>query len=299
MPGLNDGAPPPGPTSDPTIAGYLRWLEGQGRAANTQAAYRRDLNVYQRFLAAAGVAVAEATDDDVAAHLAGLAAAGRKPASVARALAAIRSLHRHLGSSVGADVVAGDLLVRPAPGDPVAGDADLGPGPGPGRAEVARLVSSVPGDDPVARRDRALLAVLYETGVRTSELVGLTVDDVDLARRVLRAGRPGRERLLALSSDAFVLLSRWLSPGGRAAVTGSARGPLFVNARGGRLSRQGAWGIVRARGRRAGLGTDLTPQALRRARAEHLLAAGADPRAVQEMLGQTWPPRPPVGDGSR
>lgn len=292
MPGLASSSGPPGPALDATIAGYLRWLEAQGRAANTQAAYRRDLIAYQRFLDAAGVALADAADDDVAAHLASLAAAGRRPASVARALAAIRSLHRHLGTAVGADVVAGDLLVRPAPGEAEEGN-DPGPGPVPGRAEVARLVSSVPGDDPMARRDRALLAVLYETGVRTSELVDLTVADVDLARRLLRAGGHGRERLLALSTDAFVLLSRWLSLGGRAALTGLPGGPLFVNARGGRLSRQGAWGIVRARGRRAGLGADLTPQALRRARAEHLLAAGADPRAVQELLGQTWPPRPP------
>jgi integrase/recombinase XerD len=217
-------------------------------------------------------------------------AAGRRATSVARALAAIRSLHRHLGTAIGADIVASDVLSRAGGGgeDP---SEDESPDQVPGREDVARLVSSVPGEDPMARRDRALLAVLYETGVRTSELVELTVDDADLVGRVLRAGPHGRERYLALSSDALLLLARWLSPGGRAAVAGAATGSLFVNARGGQLSRQGAWGIVRARGRRAGLGSDLTPQALRRARTEHLLAAGADPRAVQELLGQTWPPR--------
>jgi integrase/recombinase XerD len=158
--------------------------------------------------------------------------------------------------------------------------------------EVLRLLGAVVGDGATARRDRAILELLYGTGMRISELVGLSLDDLALDDGMVRVfGKGSRERIVPLGPYAGDAVLSWLGPSGRGAMTPdrwARRGDseaIFLNARGGRLSRQGAWGIVRRYGDRVGLGDRLTPHVLRHSCATHMLDHGADIRVVQELLG--------------
>jgi integrase/recombinase XerD len=229
----------------------------------------------------------ELHDVDVAtveSYVGALRKAARAPATVARAMVAVRSLHRFLAEEGQAE------------GDPSAAlEVPSVPRglPKPLREdEVASLIAAVVGDDPRARRDRALLELLYGTGLRISEAVGLSLGDVDVPGGSLRAfGKGSRERVVPFMGQAAVAMDEWLAPGGRDGLEparwarrGDAEA-VFLNARGGRLSRQGAWGIVRSHGDRVGLGDRLTPHVLRHSCATHLLDHGADIRVVQELLG--------------
>ena len=264
---------------------YLSWLAVErGRSLNTLAAYRRDLAAYVEFLTGRGLAVADVTEPVVEDYVAFLRAARRAPSSVARALVAVRSLHRFLEDE-------GDVEGNPA--------EEVGPPRVPAglpkalsEAEVLALLGAVAGDDAPARRDRAILEVLYACGLRVSELVGLSLSDLDLDSGLLRAfGKGSKERVVPVGRVAREALAGWLASPGRAAMAperwarrGDAEA-VFLNMRGGRLSRQGAWGIVRHYGDKVGLGDRLTPHVLRHSCATHMLDHGADIRVVQEMLG--------------
>jgi integrase/recombinase XerD len=157
--------------------------------------------------------------------------------------------------------------------------------------EVTDLIEGVVGDDPISRRDRAVLEVLYGTGIRISELVGLSLADVDLDGALLRAfGKGSKERIVPLGRPARRALAEWFDGGRpelepeRWARRGDAEA-VFLNARGGRLTRAGAWLVVKKHGDRVGLGDRLSPHVLRHSCATHLLNHGADIRAVQELLG--------------
>ena len=263
----------------------LSWLGVEkGRSTNTLAAYRRDLAAYQEFLVGRRLTPASVTEPVVEDYLAFLRAAGRAPASVARALVSVRSLHRfledegHVASNPAEDV----QRPKVPSGLPKALSED----------EVVALLGAVVGDDPVARRDRAILEVLYGCGLRVSELVGLSFDNLDLHSGLLRdLGAGARRRTVPLGGPAAEALAVWLTPSGRGSITPvrwARRGDadaVFLNARGGRLSRQGAWGIVHHYGERVGLADALTPNVLRHSCATHMLDRGADARVVQEMLG--------------
>jgi len=277
-----DDAPPPLP---PEVEELLAWLRVErGRSASTLAAYRTDLRRYSEWLRGRGLTVRTVDEDDVTAYVAHLRAAGRAASSVKRALVSIRGLHRFLAleGAVARDPSAEVSVPRVPRGVPKALTED----------EVARLLDSVAGDDAVARRDRAVLEVLYGTGLRISELIGLSLGDVDLEGALVRAfGKGARERIVPLGRLAAEAVTAWLSPGGRDAMIPErwARrtdaDALLLNRRGGRLSRQGAWGIVRKHGDGVGLGGRLTPHVLRHSCATHMLDHGADVRAVQELLG--------------
>ena len=262
---------------------YLSWLVSErGRAGNTVSAYRRDLRAYCAWLGARSLDVVDV--GTIESYVGALRAEGRAPASVARALVAVRSLHRFLAEE-------GD-----AASDPGAGvDAPRVPRGLPkalSEAEVAMLLDAVIGNEPSDRRDRAMLEVLYGAGLRISELVGLSLGDLDIEGGSLRAfGKGSKERIVPLVGMARNAMLDWLSPSGRGALVperwarrGDAEA-VFLNARGGRLSRQGVWGMVRRYGDRVGLGDRLTPHVLRHSCATHLLDHGADIRVVQELLG--------------
>jgi integrase/recombinase XerD len=264
---------------------YLTWLTVErGRSPNTLKAYRRDLEVFMAWLADRGVTLEAVAPADLSAYVAHLRDSGKAPASVARAMVAVRSLFRFLaveqgsGSDPSADV---DLPRVPAR-LPKALTED----------EIVALLESVVGDGPLVARDRAVLEVLYGTGIRISELVGLSMADVDLDGALLRAfGKGAKERIVPLGRLAREALAVWLDPGGRpdvAPTQWARRGDaeaVFLNARGRRLSRQGAWLIVRKYGDRVGLGDKLSPHVLRHSCATHMLDHGADIRAVQDLLG--------------
>src|SRR5437588_2287912 len=189
-----------------SVEEYLSWLAVErGRSANTLAAYRRDLAAYVEFVHGRGAALGDVDERMVQDYLAYQRAAGRAPASVARGLVAVRSLHRFLvdeGYS-GSDP-AGDVGVpRGPPGRPKALAED----------EVERLLGAVVGWDAVARRDRAILEVLYGTGLRISELVGLSITDVSLDEGLLRAyGKGSKERVVPLGRLAGEASTAWHSP---------------------------------------------------------------------------------------
>ena len=267
------------------VEDYLTWLSAErGRAANTVAAYRRDLVAYTSWLAEHGLALDDVTEADLEAYVRALQGAGKAPSSVARALVAVRSLHRFLVEEgiASRDPGAGVEQPRVPKGLPKPLTED----------QVAALIDAVSGDDALARRDRAILEVLYGTGLRISELVGLSLPDVDLGASMLRAfGKGAKERDVPFGRLAHDALASYLAPGGRPELEPerwARRGDadaLFLNRRGSRLSRQGAWQIVRRYGQRCGLSDQLSPHVLRHSCATHMLDRGADIRVVQELLG--------------
>jgi integrase/recombinase XerD len=264
---------------------FLSWLTVErGRSANTIAAYRRDLNAYCAYLAGHHRTLDAVTEADIERYVQSQQREGKAATSVARSLVAVRSLHRFLAEE-------GRMARNPA----AAVESPKVPQglPKPlSEAEVESLLASVVGHGPLERRDRAILEVLYGTGIRISELVGLSMGDVDLADRVMRVfGKGSHERVVPIGRFAADALTDWLATSGRGALVperwarrGDAEA-VFLNARGGRLSRQGAWGIVRAYADRVGLGDRLSPHVLRHSCATHMLDHGADIRVVQELLG--------------
>jgi integrase/recombinase XerD len=247
----------------------------RGLSRNTLLSYRRDLDRYVAFLTAAGIDdLAAVTRADLDRFLIELRAP-LSTASAARAMSAVRGLHRF---------AAREGL---APDDP---GRDVRPPAPPKRLPKALAVDqverilAVPGDDPLGLRDRALLEFLYGTGARISEAVGLAVDDLDEATVTLH-GKGGRTRLVPLGRyaraalDAYLVRSRpGLAAGGRGTPA------VFLNARGGPLSRQSAWTVLHRAAGTAGV-PGVSPHTLRHSYATHLLDGGADVRVVQELLG--------------
>lgn len=265
----------------------------RGLARHTLVAYRRDLSRYLAALAAAGVEdLAEVSTAQVAAHLAALRTGDDTrpplaPSSAARAVSAVRGLHRfaHAEQLVSADVTRQVRPPTPPRRLPKALDV----------TEVERLLAAARanGDDGVRRlRDSALLEFLYGTGARISEALGACTDDLDLDDGLVTLhGKGGRSRLVPVGEYAAGAVRGWLATGRPVLAARRAAGrrsvpQLFLNSRGGPLSRQGAWGILRGVATRAGLAADrVSPHTLRHSYATHLLDGGADVRVVQELLG--------------
>ena len=258
----------------------------RGLSANTIEAYRRDLTRYAEFLRQHGRRnPALAGEPEIAAFIQDLSESeyepGKpyRPSSVARTLAAVRSFHK--------------FLVRE-------GDASDDPAEGISRPKVPRnlprpltvdevgALVSAPGDDgkPATLRDRAILETLYGAGLRISELVGLDVDDIDLEEGSVRAlGKGSKERVVPLGRYATKAVEGYLVSGRPTLAASRSGGALFLNQRGGRLTRQGATNIIKAQAKRAGIRKRVTPHMLRHSFATHMLEGGADVRVVQELLG--------------
>ncbi|MDV6013430.1 site-specific tyrosine recombinase XerD [Haloechinothrix sp. LS1_15] len=259
----------------------------RGTARNTVDSYARDLRRYLAFLRSRErVELADVTEADVRDFAVAMReGTPEKPplaaSSAARALAAVRGLHRFAATD---GLVEHDVAreVRPPNGGrrlPKALPVD----------EVLRLLDMPPQQGDRALRDRALLEVLYSTGARISEAVGLDVDDVDDDQRtVMLDGKGGKQRIVPIGRPALEALEAYRV---RARPTLAARGrgtsALFLNARGGRLSRQGAWHVLKRNADRAGLAGEVSPHTLRHSFATHLLEGGADVRVVQELLGHS------------
>ncbi len=272
------------------VQGYLDHLAVErGSARNTLESYRRDLRRYSQHLAERQIDdLAAVGESDVSAFVrtlrTGDAERGVPPlaaSSAARALVAARGLHRF---ATGEGITTVDVAreVRPPSGPkrlPKALAVD----------QVLALLDAVGGPEEAAGprqlRDRALLELLYSTGARISEAVGLDVDDVDDdSRSVLLAGKGGKQRLVPVGRPALAAVGAYLVRG-RPSLVSRAGPALFLNARGGRLSRQSAWQVLREAAARAGITTDVSPHTLRHSFATHLLDGGADVRVVQELLG--------------
>lgn len=258
----------------------------RGLSENTLEAYRRDLRRYVGFLEGRDVRVPRDIDErtvrsfvaSISASTHGPEAAPYRAASVARTLSAVRSFHRFLVREgvTERDPAAGVApprlprnLPRPLPVD-----------------DVRRLLEAPEESAPTGVRDRAILELLYGSGLRISELTGMDVDDLDLEAGSLRVlGKGGKEREVPLGSFGRDAVSAYLTRGRPALATGVSRGALFLNARGGRLSRQSCARLLGRYVRLAGIDRRVTLHTLRHSFATHLLEGGADVRVVQELLG--------------
>jgi integrase/recombinase XerD len=257
----------------------------RGLSRNTLVSYRRDLRRYLAELSSRGIErLADAAESDVSAFLAALRRGNDQhpplsAASAARAVVAVRGLHRFAAREgiVESDEAAAVRPPTPARRLPKALGVD----------EVARILAAAGDDSPRGLRDRALLELLYGSGARISEAVGLDVDDVDeAAGAVLLHGKGSKDRLVPVGHFAVEAVTAYLVRG-RPALAAAGRGTpaLFLNHRGGRLSRQTAWHVLKAASDRAGVTAVVSPHTLRHSFATHLLDGGADVRVVQELLG--------------
>jgi integrase/recombinase XerD len=266
--------PTPVPDLDPQVESFLALLTAR-RAPRTVDAYRRDLADLTAFL---GKSPVDAGQEEIEGWLADLRGRGQAASSVARRAAAARSFYRHLALlGVRADNPAADVdLPRRRRKLP----RTLSPG------EVERLIAAADGTSPRARRDHALVELLYGAGLRVGEAVGLERGGVDLENRLVRCvGKGDKERLVPIGGHAVAALRRYLAHG-RPHLDRRHRPELFLNAQGGALTRAGAFFILRRVASKAGLEPGrVHPHLLRHSFATHLLEGGADLRSVHEMLG--------------
>ena len=272
------------------LAEHATWLAVErGLRPNTLLAYRRDLRAYESFLRARGVNDPAAINEAcVLGYVAVRSAAvddaqPPAPATVARAVVAVRSFHRFCVDEAFASTDPSEGVQAPR--------VPLGIPKALSEADVSALLASVTGEDPRALRDRAILETLYAGGARITELVGLDRADLDLEGGLVRVfGKGAKERVVPIGRPARAALAIYLETGRPELLTSGRAGQragdaVFLNARGGRLTRQGCWGIVQTAGTRAGLGDQVHPHVLRHSCATHLLDHGADIRVVQEVLG--------------
>jgi integrase/recombinase XerD len=265
----------------PALDAYLTHLTVERRlAANSIESYAHDLRLLAEYAAGRNISVDALTRTDLEQFVRDLMASGRSPRSVARAIACYRGFYRFL-------VVDGRLKASPA--DDVR----------PPRAwkvlprylsvdDVDRLIAQPAVDTPRGLRDRALIELLYATGMRVSELVSLRPSDINLEASYLTCtGKGDKQRIVPIGDEAGDWVRKYLR-NGRPALLGKRTSPrLFVNARGGGpgLTRVGFWKILKAYAKQAGLSRTLSPHVLRHSFATHLLERGADLRAIQMMLG--------------
>ena len=278
------------------VLDFLAYLEFErGLSRNTLDAYRTDLLQFGRFLAERDLSALDAKPSDVADFLEALAKGGAvgnagsapggaaprppaSPATIHRKSACLRSFYRHLRRDGLLDTDPTATLSTPRRSRKLPHVLT--------RGEIEKLLSQPRGTEPAALRDRALLELMYACGLRASEAIGLELMDVDIQEGVLRArGKGSKERLVPIGQAALRALGMYLERGRPALVKGAPEAHLFVNFRGGQLTRQGLYKIVRRHAVTAGLADRMSPHTLRHTFATHLLAGGCDLRSVQEMLG--------------
>jgi integrase/recombinase XerD len=266
------------------ISSYLTHVQVEkGLASNTLSAYRRDLIKFEDFAKKRKLALAAVKRDDLVDFLASLYRQKLESKTVARHLVTLRNFFRHAQIQ---ELIADDPtahLESPKIRRSLPGYLRL--------EEVEKLLELPDQKTPLGLRDRAMLEVLYSTGLRVSELTSLRVTDLDMKVGCVRCiGKGDKERIVPVGRKALGIVERYLREG-RTALIGPGRGSagsfLFVNRRGGRISRVGVWKIFSAYGRKAGLRVPLTPHMLRHSFATHLLERGADLRSVQLMLGHS------------
>jgi integrase/recombinase XerD len=266
------------------VLDFLAYLEFErGLSRNTLEAYRGDLLQLGRFLAERHLSALDAGPADVSDFLTGLATENSEhraasPATIHRKSACLRSFYRHLRREGLRDSDPTATLSAPRRSRKLPQVLT--------RGEVEKLLSQPRGTDPQALRDRALLELMYASGLRASEAIGLDLGDVDNEERLLRTrGKGSKERIVPIGQAALSALAVYVERGRPQLVKNNVEAHLFVNFRGGQLTRQGLYKIVRRHAMTAGLADRMSPHTLRHTFATHLLAGGCDLRSVQEMLG--------------
>ena len=261
-----------------TIDSYLIYLRDVRRmSANTVESYARDLASLAAFAEKQGRDVTALDRRDLEAFVRSLMASGLSPRSTARSVACIRGFYRFLAAEQKLDVSAADDLRAPRAWPALPKFLDL--------EEVDRLLAQPDVGNPRGLRDKALISVLYATGLRVSELISLKLSNLhmDVGYRVC-SGKGEKERIVPIGQEAIDWVRRYMAEG-RPKLVKRASPWLFVNARGGPLSRVGFWKLLKEYGVKAGITHDISPHVLRHSFATHLLDRGADLRAIQMMLG--------------
>ena len=262
------------------VEDYLAYLTVErGLAGNTLEAYGRDLRSYVRFLTGHALTdLAETSKETVRAYLEHLYQIGRATSTISRNLAAIKSFYQFLVREGWLSVDPSEHLESPKVEKRLPHVMSL--------TEVEALLSQPAQDEPCSFRDKAMLEVLYATGIRVSELVSLDRTDVNLEAGYLRClGKGSKERIVPLGSVAIRALAVYMQSGRPKLVKLAGETALFVNQHGRRLTRQGFWKIIKRYAKDANIDESITPHTLRHSFATHLLENGADLRSVQEMLG--------------
>jgi integrase/recombinase XerD len=269
--------PPPDPSA--VIDAYLDHLRVERRLARlTVESYSRDLVALARFAESAKAPVEALSRQDLETFVRGLMSAGLSPRSTARAVASVRGFYRFLVLDRRLDASPADDLHAPRAWPALPRFLSLD--------EVDRLLAAPDPSTTLGLRDRAMIELLYATGLRVSELVGLGAADLHLDAGYLTCtGKGGKQRLVPMGDQAVLWVRRYLGDSRPVIVGGRSAARLFVNARGGALSRVGFWKNLKRHGIRAGLERGLSPHVLRHSFATHLLDRGADLRAIQMMLG--------------
>jgi integrase/recombinase XerD len=268
-------------TAEDFIDDFVDWMSiEKGRSLATLEAYRRDLRRFAHWMREHHLVVTSLRESDVDGYFSELRTTGAAASSVARAAAALRGW---LGYLVEEGHLSSDPSAR------LRGARRPRPLPKPlEEAEVVALLESVPSHRPIDRRDRALLELLYGTGIRVSEAVGVALEHLDFDEElILVTGKGDRQRLVPMGAALNAALREYLAPGGRGELAGAARtSRLLLNARGAPLTRQGVDLVVRKRALAAGLDRSrVSAHVFRHSCATHMLAHGADIRVVQELLG--------------
>ena len=260
------------------IAGYEDWLTTEKRASsNTRSSYLRDVRQYTGWIEQTGLDVTQASREDISRYADHLSGLGKSEATVVRSAASLRSFYTYL------------LSVEVVKSNPAKSFS-------PARAErklpqiltsqeVDLFLSQPDPSDPKGLRDKAMLELLYATGIRVSELIGLNVRALNLSAGFLRCQTREKERIIPLYPAAVQVLGAYLKTVRPLLLVDPQEPALFVNMNGDRLSRQGFWKIVKFYQEKAGISKDITPHTLRHSFAAHLLENGADLRSIQEMLG--------------
>ena len=260
------------------VTEYETYLITEKNASpNTLSSYLRDVTQYLRWLAGEGLTPEQAAQSDVEAYIKGLSGQGKSVATVTRCLASLKSFYTF-------------LLVRQR--------VSLNPAKGLAPAKVERKLPQIltskevelfleqpDPSDAKGCRDRAMLELLYATGIRVSELIGLNLDHLNLSAGFVRCGSRGRERMIPLYTAAVRALEDYVAHVRPQMIEHPDEPALFVNMSGERMSRQGFWKIIKHYQEKAGINKDITPHTLRHSFAAHLLENGADLRSIQEMLG--------------
>ena len=255
------------------------WLE-EGLSANTLDAYRGDLEGLSRWLSANGRKLIGATRADLLKYLATHVAAKASPRSTARLLSSLRRFYGYLLREERIEVDPTALMDSPKIGRPLPRSLS--------EDQVEKLLQAPNVTTPLGLRDRAMIETLYATGLRVSELVGLTLPQLSLSQGVVRViGKGDKERLVPLGEEAVAWLNRYVLEGRASLVRRSATDAVFATARGGPMTRQAFWHNLKRYARVADIRTALSPHTLRHAFATHLLNHGADLRVVQMLLGHS------------